>query len=104
MAMAERTIFQSAFSRKKYRFGESEKKIIAMSLPNHRDVFSKTSRCLWKTIGKTFLYHHEDFFSLLATPVFRVKGKFPGERTTFHPLSRLGKGFQALGERWKQYS
>jgi hypothetical protein len=33
-----------------------------------------------------------------------VEGNFTGERTTFHPTSRSGKGFSALGERWKQYS
>jgi hypothetical protein len=28
----------------------------------HRDVSPKTSRCFCQTIGKTFLYHWEDFF------------------------------------------
>jgi hypothetical protein len=62
--MAERTIFQPAFSRKKYRFGESEKKFIAMSSVKHRDVFGRSLRCLCQTIAKTFFYHWEDFFSL----------------------------------------
>jgi hypothetical protein len=33
---------------------------------------------------------------------YPVKGNFMGERTMFHPASRSGKGFSALGERWKQ--
>jgi hypothetical protein len=43
----------------------SQKKIIAMSSVNHREVFAKPSRCRYQTIGKTFLYHREDFFSPL---------------------------------------
>jgi hypothetical protein len=30
---------------------------------------------------------------------YQVEGKFHGGRTTFHPTSRSGKGFEALGER-----
>jgi hypothetical protein len=33
-----------------------------MSLPNLREVFTKTSRRLYKDFAKTFLYHREDFF------------------------------------------
>jgi hypothetical protein len=33
-----------------------------MSSVKHRDVVGKSSRCLYQTIGKTFLYHREDFF------------------------------------------
>jgi hypothetical protein len=62
MDITERMTFQSPFSPKKYRFGESEKKFIAMSSVKHRDVVGKSSRCLYQTIGKTFLYHREDFF------------------------------------------
>jgi hypothetical protein len=39
-----------------------QKKIIAMSSVKHRDVSEKTSRCRYQTIGKTLLYHWEDFF------------------------------------------
>jgi hypothetical protein len=38
---------------------------------------------------KKYLYRRRD----------RVKGNFTGERSTFHPLSRFGSGFQALGGR-----
>jgi hypothetical protein len=65
MAMAERMTFQSAFSRKigvGERVSEFQKKIIAMSSVKHRDVVGQSSRCLYKIIGKTFLYHREDFF------------------------------------------
>jgi hypothetical protein len=63
--MAERMIFQSAFSLKMgvgERVSEFPKKIIAMSSVKHRDVVAKSSRCLSQTIRKTFLYHREDFF------------------------------------------
>jgi hypothetical protein len=39
-----------------------QKKIIAMSSVNHRNVSSKPSRCLYQTIVKTLLYHHDDSF------------------------------------------
>jgi hypothetical protein len=63
--MAERRCF-SLLSAWNYEapkeWASSLKKIIAMSSVNHRDVFGKSSRCLCQTIGKTFLYHREDFF------------------------------------------
>jgi hypothetical protein len=65
MDITERMIFQSAFSLKigiGERVSEFQKKIIAMSSVKHRDVVGKSSRCLYQTIGKTFLYHWEDFF------------------------------------------
>jgi hypothetical protein len=31
---------------------------------------------------------------------YQVKGKFHGERTTFHPASRSSKGIEVPGERW----
>jgi hypothetical protein len=35
-----------------------------MSSENRLEDFKKTSRRLLQTIGKTFLYHREDFFNL----------------------------------------
>jgi hypothetical protein len=65
--MAERSIFQPPFSRKKYRFGEREKKslrclcrIIAMSLVKHHDVVGKPLGRLFYIIAKTFFYPDED--------------------------------------------
>jgi hypothetical protein len=53
--------------------------------------------------GETWSFHRCNF----VPPVCRrenvatagVKGKLAGERSTFHPQSRMGKGFPALGER-----
>jgi hypothetical protein len=90
----------ASFSRKKYRFGESEKKslrclcqIIAMSSVKHRDVFGKPLGRLVYIIGKTFLTIMK---TLSPTPIFRVKGNFrvKGRRFTLYPAS--GAGFRHI--------
>jgi hypothetical protein len=43
-----------------------------MSSVKHRDVFGETSRCRYQTIGKTFLYHREDFFYTFYEDVKKV--------------------------------
>jgi hypothetical protein len=74
--MAERSIFQSAFSRKKYRFGESEKKslrclcqIIAMSSVKHHDVFGRPLGRLFYIIAKTFFMLYEGKKTIMTSSV-----------------------------------
>jgi hypothetical protein len=62
MAMAERTIFQPRFSLKIW-VGE---RVSVLAKKNHHDVFSQTSRSLWKNIVMSLPNHWEDFFISLG--------------------------------------